>query len=96
MSRSAVSNLLRLLDLSETVQQELCSGKITAGHARALVTLSEADQLRLCKQIVEGGLTVRATEAPQKRSETASRRWIRSLIRMGRPAKQIPRVGHRR
>ena len=66
MSRSAVSNLLRLLDLSETVQQELCTGKITAGHARALVTLSEADQLRLCKQIVEGGLTVRATEAAAK------------------------------
>ena len=66
MSRSAVSNLLRLLDLSETVQQELCAGKITAGHARALVTLSEADQLQLCKRIVDGGLTVRATEAAAK------------------------------
>ena len=66
MSRSAVSNLLRLLDLSDPVQQALCAGKITAGHARALVTLVEADQLHLCKQIVDGGLTVRATEAAAK------------------------------
>ena len=66
MSRSAVSNLLRLLDLSDPVQQALCAGKITAGHARALVTLAEADQLHLCKQIVDGGLTVRATEAAAK------------------------------
>lgn len=66
MSRSAVSNLLRLLDLSAPVQQALCDAKITAGHARALVTLAEADQLSLCARIVDDGLTVRATEAAAK------------------------------
>ncbi len=62
MSRSAISNLLRLLELSEPVQQALRDGGITAGHARALVTLDPGEQLSLCKRIVEEGLTVRVTE----------------------------------
>ncbi|HAA51619.1 MAG TPA: chromosome partitioning protein ParB [Planctomycetaceae bacterium] len=70
MSRSAVSNILRLLDLSAPVQQALADRKITAGHARALVTLEEADQLGLCARIVEEGLTVRGTEAAAKAIRT--------------------------
>ena len=70
MSRSAVSNLLRLLDLTGGVQQALSDQKITAGHARALVTLEENDQLSLCARIVEEGMTVRGTEAAAKAIRT--------------------------
>jgi len=70
MSRSAVSNLLRLLELTGGVQQALSDQKITAGHARALVTLEENEQLSLCARIVEEGMTVRATEAAAKAIRT--------------------------
>ncbi len=63
MSRSAVSNVLRLLELSVPVQEALWQEKITAGHARALLKLTEEQQLGLCTRIVEEGLTVRLTEA---------------------------------
>lgn len=63
MSRSAVSNMLRLLDLSEPVKAALQSGKITAGHARALLTLDEAAQIELCGRIQAESLNVRQTEA---------------------------------
>jgi ParB family chromosome partitioning protein len=62
MSRSAVSNLMRLLDLPEGVKLLLQSGRITAGHARALLTLSEADQLAACEKVVAKSLNVRQTE----------------------------------
>jgi ParB family chromosome partitioning protein len=52
------------------VQQALSDQKITAGHARALVTLGENDQLSLCARIVEEGMTVRATEAAAKAIRT--------------------------
>lgn len=63
MSRSAVSNMLRLLDLAEPVKLALRAGKITAGHARALLPLETADQLALCGRIQAESLNVRQTEA---------------------------------
>lgn len=63
MSRSAVSNILRLLDLAEPCKLALRSGKITAGHARALLALETADQLALCGRIQAESLNVRQTEA---------------------------------
>ena len=63
MSRSAVSNILRLLELPEPVRNALSSGKISSGHARALLPLPEADQLALCGQIQAEQLSVRQTEA---------------------------------
>ncbi|MFG0334022.1 MAG: ParB/RepB/Spo0J family partition protein [Maioricimonas sp. JB049] len=62
MSRSAVSNLLRLLDLTEPVKKALSSGKITAGHARALLPLEAADQLELCGRVQAESLSVRQVE----------------------------------
>ncbi|QDU39804.1 Chromosome-partitioning protein Spo0J [Maioricimonas rarisocia] len=62
MSRSAVSNLLRLLDLTEPVKKALSSGKITAGHARALLPLDEASQLELCGRVQAESLSVRQIE----------------------------------
>jgi ParB family chromosome partitioning protein len=62
MSRSAVSNLLRLLDLAEPVKSALLSGQISTGHARALLSLSEADQAAMCTRIQSESLNVRQTE----------------------------------
>jgi ParB family transcriptional regulator, chromosome partitioning protein len=67
MSRSAMSNILRLLDLPEPVKTSLQGGKISAGHARALLSLDEADQLALCGRIQAESLSVRQTEAAVKR-----------------------------
>ena len=62
MSRSAVSNILRLLELPEPVRNALSSGKISSGHARALLPLPEADQLALCGRIQAEQLSVRQVE----------------------------------
>jgi len=64
-SRSHIANLLRLLNLPEPVQDMLRSGELSAGHARALVPAK--DPLGLARQIIKGGLSVRATEALVKR-----------------------------
>jgi ParB family chromosome partitioning protein len=62
--RATVANALRLLKLAVPVREALESGKITAGHARALLGLSSAaDQESLAKEIVRRGLSVRAVEA---------------------------------
>src|SRR5690606_13817254 len=63
MSRPAVSNLLRLLELPEPVQVALSQGKITAGHARALLKLDPAAQLEWCGRIQAEALSVREVEA---------------------------------
>lgn len=63
MSRSAVSNILRLLELPEPIRNAISSGKISSGHARSLLPLGEAEQLALCGRIQAEQLSVRATEA---------------------------------
>lgn len=66
-SRSAVANALRLLSLAPSVAALVESGKLSAGHARALVPLSPAPQERAAEAVVSGGLSVRQTEALAKR-----------------------------
>ncbi len=61
-SRAAVSNLLRLLELDPKVRNLIESGQINMGHARALLSLSAAEQTRLAHEIVAKGLSVRQTE----------------------------------
>lgn len=61
-SRSAVSNLLRLLNLSAPVQELLMQGKIDMGHARALLPLSPAKQIETANIVVHRQLSVRETE----------------------------------
>ncbi len=61
-SRTAVTNLLRLLGLEGEVRELLEKGQLEMGHARALLTLPRAAQLALARDIVAGGLTVRETE----------------------------------
>ena len=66
-SRSAVTNVLRLLDLDPTVQKLVENAQLSAGHARALVPLSPARQIQAANAIVESGLSVRQAELLAKR-----------------------------
>lgn len=67
-SRSAVANASRLLALPDAVQALLEEGKLSAGHARPLLSLPEAGQQRnLAQRVVEEGLSVRQTEDAVKR-----------------------------
>lgn len=66
-SRSAVTNALRLLGLTPSVRKLVEEGKLSAGHARALVPLSPSLQESAANAIVSGGLSVRQTEALVKR-----------------------------
>lgn len=62
-SRSAITNSLRLLDLPEVVQQMIFEGKLTAGHARAILAIPyEEARIKLAERVVTEGLSVRATE----------------------------------
>ena len=61
-SRAAVSNLLRLLDLEDAVKEMVEQGKLEMGHARALLALRGGQQIEAARQVVNRGLTVRATE----------------------------------
>lgn len=60
-SRSYVANTLRLLKLPEAVQEHLRDGRLSAGHARALITAPDAEEA--ARRIIEGGLSVREAEA---------------------------------
>lgn len=61
--RSTVANTVRLLKLEGRARELLAAGKLTAGHARALLSLDDAgDRRRLAEEVVEEGLSVRATE----------------------------------
>ncbi len=60
-SRSHVANTVRLLQLPESVQEHVLFGRLTAGHARAI--LAADDQEKLAEQVVARGLSVRDTEA---------------------------------
>lgn len=61
--RTTLSNTLRLLKLSESVREEVASGRLTLGHARALLGLeSEKAQKELAQRIITEGLSVRRTE----------------------------------
>jgi len=61
-SRSAATNLLRLLNLAGQVQELLMAGDIDMGHARALLPLDEASQIQVANQVAAKGLSVRETE----------------------------------
>lgn len=72
-SRAAVSNLLRLLNLSLPVQDMLMHNKIDMGHARALLGLEGAQQVMLAEQIIHKNLSVRETENLVKKMAAAAK-----------------------
>ena len=68
-SRSHIANLMRLLSLPDDIQTMLREGRLTAGHARALIT--SADPSPLARKVVQEGLSVRQTEALLKAPQPA-------------------------
>jgi len=61
-SRTGVTNLLRLLELTETVKQMVIQGELEMGHARALLALKDGSQLEAAKRVASRGMSVRETE----------------------------------
>jgi len=61
-SRASISNLLRLLNLHESVKQMLDVGDLEIGHAKCLLPLEPDTQVKLAKQIIDEGMSVRTTE----------------------------------
>jgi ParB family transcriptional regulator, chromosome partitioning protein len=70
-SRSHVANMMRLLELPTLVRELVIEGKLSMGHARAL--LSSEDAVRLAAVVVKQGLSVRQTEALVKKSNAGAR-----------------------
>jgi len=68
-SRTAVTNLMRLLNLSDEVRTLLERGDLEMGHARCLLTLESAAQKRVARQIVAKGLTVRQAEGLARKTQ---------------------------
>jgi ParB family transcriptional regulator, chromosome partitioning protein len=68
-SRTAVTNLLRLLNLAQPVRELLLSNQIDMGHARALLAVSNVKQAEIAHQVVKARLSVRQTEALVARSQ---------------------------
>ena len=73
-SRSAASNLLRLLNLTEPVQQMLMAGDLDMGHARALLPLAGAQQILTASEIIAKKLSVREAEKLVTRASASSGR----------------------
>ena len=76
-SRSAASNLLRLLKLPQIIQAMLMEGKLDMGHARALLPLEPAQQILLANKIVLDGLSVREAEQLVQAQDSAEARALR-------------------
>lgn len=88
-SRSAVTNLLRLLNLSKAVQELLMQGKIEMGHARALLAVNGARQAELAHQIVSRNLSVREAEQLVSQSGIVTRRAPRKQPRKDRDLQSL-------
>jgi ParB family chromosome partitioning protein len=83
-SRSAVTNLLRLLNLSKAVQEMLMQGRLEMGHARALLAVSGARQADLAHQIISRSLSVREAEQLVGQRDTANLKSPRKTARKDR------------
>lgn len=88
-SRAAVSNLLRLLKLPQRIQDALHQGKISMGHARAIISLPESMQIELVNKAIEKGWSVREMEeaaqqklVPKKLVKDAEKRAIPNIERV--------------
>ena len=83
-SRSAVTNLLRLLNLSKAVQELLMQGRLEMGHARALLAVSGPRQAELAHQIISRNLSVREAEQLVGQREVAMPKSPRKTARKDR------------
>jgi ParB family chromosome partitioning protein len=82
-SRPAVANTLRLLHLPQEIQEHVLSGKISMGHARALLALtSENQQISVCVKVMESALSVRQTERLVEKLLNQSKSQEKVLVRL--------------
>ena len=91
-SRSAASNLLRLLNLTEPVQQMLMAGDLDMGHARALLPLEGAEQILGANEIVAKKLSVRDAEKLVARKGASVGRQARLLRARGEKPRDLQRI----
>jgi ParB family transcriptional regulator, chromosome partitioning protein len=84
-SRSAASNLLRLLNLAAPVQQMLIAGDLDMGHARALLSLDNAQQILSANQIVSRKLSVRDAEKLVSRTQNNGRQSPLLRVKKDKP-----------
>ena len=78
-SRSHITNILRLNDLTEYVKSKLVGGSIEMGHARAVLSLDMVKQESIIKQAVLRKLSVRSVESLARNSRTAPNKKIKNI-----------------
>ncbi len=83
-SRSHVANTMRLLKLSEAVQQHVRSGKLSAGHARLLLGQPNAEEF--AQEIIDRGLNVRQVEAWARKDGRKQKKEVKRTGRLGKDA----------
>ncbi len=88
-SRSATSNLLRLLNLAAPVQEMLLGGQLDMGHARALLAVDAAQQVQLGHQIVLKGLSVRVAETLVARAQREGSAGKPAALRRSRDVERL-------
>lgn len=95
-SRPQISNTIRLLRLPVPVQQRVAAGVLTAGHARALLSLDDAEGMqRLADKIVNEELSVRQAEAAAKSAQEARRPAPKAGVRRAHLDEIAERLGDR-
>ncbi len=94
MSRAHIANLVRLLKLPPRIQTALTEGKLTMGHARALLSVvDEGEQLDLFERfLVDGKLTVRNAEAMTRKPKPVRAKSATSTANESREAKALAQV----
>jgi ParB family transcriptional regulator, chromosome partitioning protein len=90
-SRSAASNLLRLLKLPQTVQDMLMEGSLDMGHARSLLSLEGAQQVLLANKIILEGLSVREAEklVQQQGEQSSAKTTSKKVLKENRDTQRL-------
>jgi ParB family chromosome partitioning protein len=95
--RSSVANHMRLLKLPQEVRAEVASGRLSMGHARALIAIAdEASQRQIAREVIARNLSVRETEAMVKRMGADGPAAKPFDSAQGRPAAAVPTDVHTR
>lgn len=82
--RSTVANRLRLLEIEPELRAEIAAGRLSAGHAKALLAISPPERLRIARKVIEEGWSVRAVEEYSResmRKPAAVRRTAAHVVR---------------
>ena len=90
--RSTITNLLRVLTLPEPIQQFVESGKLSAGHARALAGIADDEAMTIAQHVIADGLSVRQTEQRVRVQRNGSERPRAEAERASSARKRDPAV----